>query len=159
MENNMNAYSNHTTPADNRDVYWNQLGHVVSMATKEDQITRMIFSMFWVANALLLVALFATGKMPIRKVGAIISAMGVIISLVWFFIQWRSIGWLEYYERIIQRLEKRLSIPPGIALSSHLNTRTLKVTVGRCIPSVRLLMIVSACVLALLWTLSLLWFA
>jgi len=106
-----------TAKAPNNEL-WNQLGHAVTMAAKEDQIVWTIFGVFWAANAVLLVGLFTTGEMPSAKVGVVISTIGIVLSCVWFIIQRRAISWLEYYEKIIFWIEESeyLKIPPDIAL-------------------------------------------
>jgi hypothetical protein len=142
-----------------QDDLWNQLGNAVSMAAKEDQIVWTIFGIFWAANAVLLVALFTTGTIPNPFVGIVVSTVGTILSWVWFFVQRRAIGWLAYYERIIQKLEeKHLNIPREIALSGYLNEKTFNETVGQGV-RVRPLMIGSGIVIAIQWMAALLWFA
>jgi hypothetical protein len=129
---------------------WNQLGHAVSMAAKEDQIVWAIFGVFWAANAVLLVALFTTGALPSPPVGIVVSASGAALSWVWFLIQRRAIGWLSYYERIIRELEEKLLVPHAVALSPGLNEATFNETVGRGV-RVRPLMTGSGFVVAVLW--------
>jgi hypothetical protein len=137
---------------------WNQLGHAVTMAAKEDQIIWTIFGVFWAANAVLLVALFTTGQLPTTQIGIVVSVTGTILSCVWFIIQQRAIRWLKYYEMIIFRLEdKYLKIPPDVTLSPGINKTTFMEKVGSGI-SVRSLMVGSGVVTALLWFASLLGF-
>lgn len=141
--------------SENQKGLWNQLGNAVSMAAKEDQIIWTIFSVFWAANAVLMVGLFTTGMFPEPPVGIAISAAGAILSWLWFFIQRRAIGWLVYYEKIIQEIEQEhLAIPREIALTGYLNDRKYKETIGQGI-RVRPLMIVSGVVTATLWTIAL----
>jgi len=101
---------------------WNQLGNVVALASKQDQIAWTIFGIFWAANAILLVALFTTGNLPQRPVGLVISFVGFLLSIVWFVIQRRAVNLLTYYEEIIKNLEyQHLHIPTQVAISPSLN--------------------------------------
>ena len=68
-----------TTKISNNEL-WNQLGYAVTMASKEDQIVWAIFGVFWAANAVLVVGLFTTGKMPSEIVGVVISTIGFVVS-------------------------------------------------------------------------------
>ncbi len=138
------------SPSDLPGDLWNQLGHAVSMAAKEDQIVWTIFGVFWAANAVLLVALFTTGALPSPPVGIVVSASGAALSSVWFLIQRRAIGWLGYYERIIRELEQKLQVPDAVALSPGLNKTTFNETVGRGV-RVRPLMTGSGFLVAVLW--------
>ncbi len=89
-----------------RQELWNQLDNAVSMETKEDQIVWTIFGIFWVANAVLSAALFTTGTILRPSVSIIVSIVGIILSWIWFLIPHKAIGWLSYYERIIQGIEE-----------------------------------------------------
>ncbi len=164
MENIVSKKSQQATPSKkipevSQAELWNQLGYAVTMAAKEDQIIWTIFGVFWAANAVLLVALFTTGELPREQIGVVVSATGVILSFVWFFIQQRAIRWLKYYERIILRLEEKyLKIPPDVALSADINKTDFLEIVGRGL-SVRSLMVWSGAIITLLWIAALHWFA
>jgi hypothetical protein len=137
---------------------WNQLDNAVSMAAKEDQIVWTIFGVFWAANAVLLVALFTAGEMPDPSVGIVVSAIGTVLSWLWFLIQRRALGWLEYYERVIRVLEEKyLNIPREIALTGYLNETTYNEIFGRSV-KVRPLMVGSGIVTAILWMVALGWY-
>jgi hypothetical protein len=128
------------------------------MAAKQDQIVWTIFGIFWAANAVLLVALFATGAAPQASVGAVVvSAVGAGLSGLWIVVQHRAIGWLTYYERIILRLEEEyLRLPPDLALSAYLNLATRRETVGQV--GIRPLVKRSGAVVAGLWLGALAWY-
>ena len=132
------------------DTFWNQLGNVVTMAAKEDQIIWAIFAVFWAANAVLLVALFTTGAIPKDNVVMIISFVGLVLSLIWFFIQRRAIKWLIYYENIINRIEDELKIPDHISISTYKNKELYDRIVGKGV-RVRKLMIRSGVVSTSIW--------
>lgn len=95
-----------------------QLSNAIELSCKEDQITWLIFSVFWPANALLLVALFTTGDLPTRNVGIIVSGIGFILSVIWTIIQIRAIAHLRFFETVIDRIEsKYIDIPKDVAVS------------------------------------------
>jgi hypothetical protein len=154
-----NGVQTETTKIPNNEL-WNQLGHAVTMASKEDQIVWAIFGVFWAANAVLLVGLFTTGKMPSAKVGVVISTIGIVLSCVWFIIQQRAIRWLKYYEKIIYRIEEyeELKIPPDIALSPRVNEKTFIEEVGHGV-RVRSIMVASGFFIAISWIATWVWFA
>lgn len=104
--------------------YWNQLQNVVSLSVKQDQIAWMIFSLFSAGNAVLLVGLFASGKVPDNLVGGIISAAGLTLSFVWTIIQRRAVNLLSFYEELIGRLESQLlKLDPKVATHARVNTK------------------------------------
>lgn len=133
------------------DILCDQLGNVTSMAAKEDQIIWAIFGVFWAANAVLLVALFSTGTIPDDMVVIVISIVGTLLSIIWFLIQRRAINWLRYYEKIINKLEKRLEIPDKLSMSPDKNKLLYCKTVGRGI-RVRQLMVGSGIFVAIAWS-------
>jgi hypothetical protein len=73
-------------PAPSPDQLWNQLSNAVALVAKQDQIVWAVFGVFWAANAVLLVALFTTGKLPEQSVGIIVSGVGLALSVVWLAI-------------------------------------------------------------------------
>ena len=105
-----------------RSELFQQLNNALSMCANEDQIIWSVFGTFWAANAILLVALFSTGKLPESPfVGPAVSAVGALLSLVWHLIQRRALGHLERFEDLVQRLEEQLAIKPYLALSARIN--------------------------------------
>jgi hypothetical protein len=107
------------------------LGNAVALAVKQDQIVWTIFGIFWAANAVLLVALFNSGALPKRGVGLMVSLAGVVLSTVWFLVERRIIGYLHFYEAIVERIELELRVPSELALSASLNKGLHKVKVGQ----------------------------
>ena len=101
------------------------------MQAKQDQIIWTIFSVFWAANVLLVVALFSTGHIPDNIIVVLlISIVGIVLSLIWYIIQVRAINWLEYYEIITKEIEDKLEIPNNYSISSEKNISTYKKTIG-----------------------------
>ncbi len=140
-----------------------QLSNAVTMAAKQDQITWTIFGVFWAANAVLLVALFPDGNLPEANVGITVSIVGVFLSLVWFFIQVRSIAWMKYYDLIIQRLEGKdnLNISSDIILApiQEIVKKDTKIKkIFECSIRVRWLLKGSALFVSIMWILSALYF-
>jgi 8-oxo-dGTP diphosphatase len=106
-----------------RQEEWSQLANAIAMRSSEDQVLWSIFGTFWAANAILLVALFTTGKLPEdANVGLIVSAVGVLISIVWDAIQRRALGHLKKHEALIGKMEKELDFERRFAISSEINT-------------------------------------
>ncbi|MBI3872072.1 MAG: hypothetical protein HY304_03225 [candidate division Zixibacteria bacterium] len=134
-----------------------QLGHAVTMAAKQDQIVWTVYGVFCAANAVLLVALFTTGKVPPPPVGMVVSAAGAALSWAWWIIQWRALCWLGYYETIIEQVEILLNLPAELCLSSGINKVTRRDRIRGM--RVRGLKVGSALVAAFLWTAALAGFA
>src|SRR4051812_10877277 len=105
------------------DHRWNQLAIAANLAAKQDQIVWAVFGVFWAANAILLVALFPDGGAPGRTAGIIVSVVGVFTTVMWCLVQWRAIGFMEYYDALVMRLEQSLLAGGGenIAVSGQLN--------------------------------------
>ena len=106
--------------APSSDQLWNQLSNTVVLVAKQDQIVWAVFGVFWAANAVLLVALFTTGKLPEQSVGIIVSGVGLALSSVWLAIEHRAVAWLKFYEAILKELERNhLHVPLSIAFTGH----------------------------------------
>ncbi len=100
---------------------WSQLANAVALAAKGDQIVWTIFGIFSASNALLLSALLTGGAAPRREGAMVLSAAGVVLSVVWFLIQLRVMKYLAYYETIIRVLEDEfIKVPRSIALGKRL---------------------------------------
>jgi hypothetical protein len=87
---------------------WRQLSNAIQMRTSGDQIAWTTLSIFWAANALLLSALFRNGDYPNPQVGAIIAAFASLLSLLWYFIEKRILGRLNYHDKIIRTIQNEL---------------------------------------------------
>jgi hypothetical protein len=90
---------------------WHQLQNTVTLTAKQDQIVWAIFGVFCAAEAVLLAALFQSGGPPTGFVGPVVSTAGIVISVVWGFIQYRAIAWLKFYEEALIQLEELLRMP------------------------------------------------
>jgi hypothetical protein len=104
-------------------IMFRQLDNVVKLASKEDRIIWTIFSIFWAAEALLIVAIFNDHGISNELVFLTVSFVGLLISLVWFLVQRRSIKWLEYYEELIRLIEIEIEIPKEFSISPLINVK------------------------------------
>jgi len=140
-----------------RDDLWRQLNHAISLRSAEDQVLWSIFGVFWVANAILLVALSQNGQIPISAIGIVISVVGALLSIVWHQIQGRALGHVFRYEALVEKIERELAIPPNHATSDNINQEDYNRFLGRGIRT-RQLMPICSLVASILWTLTLLFF-
>ncbi|MFC2020584.1 hypothetical protein ACFLU1_02145 [Chloroflexota bacterium] len=103
---------------------WNQLSIANSLRSGEDQVLWTIAGIFWAANAILLVALFQDGDIPATKApGVVISAAGMLFSILQYFLQGRALGHIRRYEELIRRIEKDgLGLAPRYCVSYELNS-------------------------------------
>lgn len=113
---------------------YSQLANAVQLTAEQDQIVWTVFGVFWAANAVLLITLFTEGKLPVRNVGIIVSAVGVVLSAIWAIIQLRALAHLRFYDSVIHRIEEKyIDIPQEVALSERINedlsTRAMEGTV------------------------------
>jgi hypothetical protein len=102
---------------------WDQLSNAASLRSSEDQVLWTISGIFWAANAVLLVALFQGGKLPESNVPPlVVSAVGMTLSAIQYFLQGRALGHIQRYEQLMTRLECALGFAPEYAVSADLNT-------------------------------------
>ena len=139
-----------------RDVLMEQLANAVAMSAKQDQIVWAVFGVFWAAGAVLLVALFTNGSAPQRPVGLVVCAVGTVLSIIWAIIQSRAIGYLHFYDSVVQEIESLMGLPADIALSGRLNKKHHSANV-KGVP-VRSLMVWCTIAAALVWTITFAWF-
>ncbi|MGP8069953.1 MAG: hypothetical protein ACLP5V_08690 [Candidatus Bathyarchaeia archaeon] len=92
---------------------WKQLQNAVAVRSSQDQVNWSIFGIFWAANALLLVAIFTSNA---RYVVSVVSTIGIITSIVWLMLMYRSIGHITIYEDVMKEIENKL-------LNNHQNFR------------------------------------
>jgi len=114
--------ANGEEPPVNRPEMWNQLTNAINLRSSQDQVLWTIFGAFWATSAILLVALFTTGKLPENPVvGIAVASVGAAISLAWHFIQKRALGHVGRYEELMRKLEVELSLRAGLAVSTEIN--------------------------------------
>lgn len=132
----------------------NQMQYLISARNSEDQVDWTIFGLFSAVTAILLVAAFSNGTFPEQPIGVtIISSVGFGLSFVWSIIQARGISWIEYYEEIIEELEKELQIPSKFSISTRINEATYSKHLGKGI-KVRTLMKVTPRIISGLWLIA-----
>ena len=86
-----------------------QLKIANDLKTHEDQLYWSVFSMFWAANALLLVAIFQNTNPPFTSIKwLVIPFFGISISIIWYRISFRIMGYQEFYENLVARLEEEI---------------------------------------------------
>lgn len=146
----MNSPTYKCKPLD-RPEMWSQLENAIIWRASQDQIIWTIFGAFWGANAILLVALFTTGKLPDETAGIVISFVGISLSVVWYFIQKRAIGSLKRFEVLISKLEKSLEMDPSVAVSADINEADYEKYVGHRKEVVRQVMKLYSFAFFLLW--------
>ncbi len=128
---------------------WNQLANAINLRSSQDQVLWMITGIFSAANALLLVALFSNGSLPTEPiVGVLLSLVGLLMSVVWRYIQWRAIRRIKHYERVITKIERDL-----LCLSQELRVMIRP----RGIQAKTVMSLWSACWVAG-WLIGLVWF-
>jgi hypothetical protein len=164
------AWEAELTPEEDRQ--WDQLANVVEMMKHEDEVLWNIFAIFWGTNAILLVALFAgdgsnaaaAGNVssPGELAGVVVSAVGLGLSIMWLTLHRRSLAWLDYYQKLANRLEDGLGFKsyPQFAISVEINKELWKKTVGRWTnwPPARHAMLFCISISAVLWLAALLYF-
>jgi len=98
---------------------WDQLTRVRDARNAQDGVLWNMFSTFWASNAVLLVALFSTGKPPESPVvGIVVSTVGTALSLAWYGIQARVLGHIVRFEELTREIERRLNLEPEITLNA-----------------------------------------
>jgi hypothetical protein len=87
------------------DDLWKQLQNAIATHSSHDQLIWSIFGIFWAANALLLVAIFASnGKYALP----VVSAVGVFTSIVWYQVLNRTIAHVNLVEELMSKIENRV---------------------------------------------------
>ena len=87
---------------------WHLLDNAVALIVGQDQVLWSIFGVYSATVSILLVALFTSGTFPERRVGLIISLFGLVMSVAWFFIQRRAIGYMYMYGEAIGKIHDEL---------------------------------------------------
>ncbi|NHZ86590.1 MAG: hypothetical protein GWP19_12045 [Planctomycetia bacterium] len=97
-----------------------------NLRTGQDQVLWGIFGAFWATNSLLLVSIFVSSEnWNYLFVLLIISIVGILISIVWSFIQIRALRRIELYENTISWIEEKLCLPDEIC-AFYYNPKTKK---------------------------------
>ena len=76
-----------------------------------DNLFWMVFSAFWAANAILLIALFQSNDCFLTQIKwTIVPLFGVILSIIWYIIVKRIFSYQRFYDKLIVNLENELKI-------------------------------------------------
>ena len=120
---NQKSQGHASSPRDLKDSeLWIQLQNAINLRSSQDQVLWSIFGVFWAANAILLVALFATGKFPSNPIVIpLIACLGIALCYVWYAIQKRALGHIVRHEELMRRVEKKLDFDPYVAASGKVN--------------------------------------
>jgi hypothetical protein len=89
----------------NPEELWNQLQNAVTMRSSQDQVIWSIFGIFWAANAVLLVAVFASNAWYVVFV---VSAIGIFTSAVWLMLLHRAVSHISIDEDLMRDIENVL---------------------------------------------------
>jgi hypothetical protein len=100
-----------------------QLTNAINLRSSQDQVLWSIFGTFWAANAILLVAFFPNGRLSHDWASTMIVIFGVLLSIIWSFIQHRALGHIEAYEALMEKIEKELGVDYEFAVSLGLNEK------------------------------------
>lgn len=90
---------------------WQQLANACSARFGQDSVLWTIIGSFWSTNAVLLVALGASGTWandPTLR--GVICGTGVAVSLLWLFMQAAALRRVVAYEDVIKHLEAQLKL-------------------------------------------------
>ena len=133
-----------------REELWRQLENAIALRSTQDQILWTLFGIFWASNAVLLVALFTTGKLPDPAVGLVVAVVGVALCTAWALIRRRALGHLVRDEKLMDKIERALNIDPTFAVGRDVNHDAYRQYVGRG-PSARRVMTACTVLGPLLW--------
>lgn len=90
---------------------WNQLTSAISYRASQEQIAWAMFGTLGATNAILLVALFSSGDLPQNgKVGIVVSAVGVSVSILWNVMLHRIYRFAYRIEQLVTKIETDLEI-------------------------------------------------
>ncbi len=96
---------------------WQQLANATASRFGQDSVLWAIIGSFWATNAVLLVALGATGTWPTSPALAlIICSTGLFVSFLWLVMQAAALRRVVAYEAVMKRLESRMNLPSDTLL-------------------------------------------
>jgi ADP-ribose pyrophosphatase YjhB (NUDIX family) len=144
--------------AKNRPLLENQLNNVVAARSSQDQILWSIIGVFGAINAILLVALFPSGDLPENPlIGIIVCLIGLVVSILWKFMQRRALFHIYYLEDLESLIEQNLDIENRFSISPRLN-QTLAFKYLSKKPKARTVMQIFGLGMIILWSLGLIGF-
>ena len=134
---------------------WQQLAIASSCRFGQDSVLWTIIGSFWSTNAVLLVALGASGdwsKEPTLRI--IICGTGLIVSGLWLVMQAAALRRVIAYEDTMCALEERLGVPAECRLLAD-SDREAGPKGKRVVPSARLVMPLAPPFALVMWAVGL----
>jgi len=130
-----------------------QLKNAVSLVASEDRIVWTIFGVFLASQGVLIGCFFRNGEfIGHAPAGLFLSLFGLVLSVIWLFIQWRALGHLNRYDDLVRRLEVELKISSEFCISTWNNPAARKEFLSG--PSVRKIMPATCATFIGIWLLS-----
>ena len=101
-----------------RDDVLARLAQVLTLRSMQERNVWTGFGAFWLANAVLLVALVSGGVFPLATIAAVVAGAGVALSVVAALLLRRGAAQIQQCTAVASRLEQRLDTPPELALAT-----------------------------------------
>lgn len=121
---------------------YNLLTNANNLKMHQDLLVYTIFGIFWAANAILVVGFFQSNYESKAFCLIIISIFGLCLSIIWSFIEYSIIKYHEFYEDLVDQIEKDLNIPTkfqtgqdNVKFNEYIGIRYIKFTL-KAIPIV-----------------------
>jgi hypothetical protein len=125
-----------------------QLLAATQLMAASQRMAWQLFGAFCVTNAMLLIALFASGEVPVPLVGVVVSGAGLVLSGVSWLLMRQAAGRTHTYAALIGRIEQGLKVRDGLALGGAAPEAGIGGLIGAC-----------ACGAGILWLVALALFA
>jgi hypothetical protein len=93
-----------------------QLLAATELMAASQRMAWQLFGAFCVTNALLLIALFASGEIPVPLVGVVVSGAGLVLSAVSWLLVRQAADLTHTYAALIGRIEQRLQVRNGLGV-------------------------------------------
>jgi hypothetical protein len=136
-----------------REELLQQLANAIQLRSSQDQVLWGIHGVFWASNSILLVALFANGKIPTPNIGTILSSVGLFMSLTWYFMQRRALGHVKRHEALMARIDLVLFKDSDAMYGITYEADYKKYLSGR--PRARSVMPAAVIIFMIVWTIGL----
>ena len=108
----------------NRQELFTQLQNAIALRSAQDQVLWTILGFFGATTAVLLSALFQSGRFPDQMAIAMVVVLaGILLCLAWNSIQARALGHIRRHELLIESIERELRLPPEIAVFPKINVK------------------------------------
>ena len=91
----------------------------VQLQVGQQRILWQLCGTFWVANAGLVIALFASGDVPRPLVGVSVSAAGLLLAAACWLLVRQAAARVQRSDALIGRIERRLGVATDLTLGSE----------------------------------------